>query len=161
FAADIVARNIDRILRLPGTANFPNAVKRRQGRQQCRAKWEEHNERSYKLDRFPPREPTAPSSSAGPVGTVTELPPNVTEKLHLTSAAGYATRSELLFSFLLAAARVRNVADETIITACLNAQFANCVIYQHCKEKGGRKYVTRQLQRARLKSLHNDGEARS
>jgi Mesyanzhinovviridae DNA primase len=38
LCADIVTRNIDRILRLPGTINHPNTVKRNAGRETCKAK---------------------------------------------------------------------------------------------------------------------------
>ena len=38
FGGDASARNIDRLLRLPGTTNYPNAKKRKLGRKECRAR---------------------------------------------------------------------------------------------------------------------------
>jgi hypothetical protein len=46
-------QNIDRILRLPGTINLPNAVKRKAGRVECPTKLIMFNGASYSLDSFP------------------------------------------------------------------------------------------------------------
>ena len=46
-------QNIDRILRLPGTTNLPNAKKRREGRVVCPARLLAFNERVHPLDAFP------------------------------------------------------------------------------------------------------------
>jgi hypothetical protein len=46
-------QNIDRILRLPGTTNLPNAAKKRNGRVPCRTKLLEFNDVAYPLDAFP------------------------------------------------------------------------------------------------------------
>jgi hypothetical protein len=53
-------QNIDRILRLPGTTNLPNAKKRREGRTECPTKLLWFNDASYPLDAFPPGEPGEP-----------------------------------------------------------------------------------------------------
>jgi hypothetical protein len=45
-------RNIDRILRLPGTTNLPNEAKRKKGREQCEAKLIVSNDVSHPLDAF-------------------------------------------------------------------------------------------------------------
>src|SRR5262249_29703697 len=45
-------RNIDRILRLPGTTNFPNATKRARGRTVCQAELIDKNEARYELGSF-------------------------------------------------------------------------------------------------------------
>ena len=49
-------QNIDRILRLPGTTNLPNAVKRKDGRVACPTKLLWFNGASYPLDAFPKEE---------------------------------------------------------------------------------------------------------
>jgi hypothetical protein len=50
-------QNIDRILRLPGTTNLPNAVKLKKGRVACPAKLIQFNEASYPLEIFVPGTP--------------------------------------------------------------------------------------------------------
>jgi hypothetical protein len=54
LGASPATRNIDRILRLPGTVNYPNEVKRKLGRTQCRAELLVHDDVSYPLSAFPP-----------------------------------------------------------------------------------------------------------
>jgi predicted P-loop ATPase len=49
-------QNIDRILRLPGTTNLPNAKKRRDGRTECPTSLLWFNGASYPLDAFPKEE---------------------------------------------------------------------------------------------------------
>src|SRR5262249_13036175 len=46
-------QNIDRILRLPGTINLPNAKKRGEGRMECPTKLLWFDDTSYPLDAFP------------------------------------------------------------------------------------------------------------
>src|SRR5262249_29090538 len=46
-------QNIDRILRLPGTTNLPNAAKRKAGRGTCQSKLLWLNGASYELEDFP------------------------------------------------------------------------------------------------------------
>ena len=55
-------QNIDRILRLPGTTNLPNAKKRREGRVECPTKLLSFNGASYPLDSFPLPEQSKPGS---------------------------------------------------------------------------------------------------
>src|SRR6516225_8751073 len=49
-------QNIDRILRLPGTTNLPNAKKRREGRTECPTRVLWFGDASYWLDAFPREE---------------------------------------------------------------------------------------------------------
>jgi Mesyanzhinovviridae DNA primase len=49
-------QNIDRILRLPGTVNYPNAVKRKAGRVPCLSRLLWFDDVAYPLDAFPPGE---------------------------------------------------------------------------------------------------------
>jgi hypothetical protein len=60
-------QNIDRILRLPGTTNLPNAKKRKDGRVQCPAKLLDFNDAAYALADFP----AARSSGASPKARTT------------------------------------------------------------------------------------------
>ena len=57
LGADPSTRNIDRILRIPGTINYPNAKKRKIGRVECRAKWlVDNGDLVYDLKDFPRHE---------------------------------------------------------------------------------------------------------
>jgi putative DNA primase/helicase len=62
---------------------------------------------------------------------------------------GYASRSALLFAFVTGALGAR-VAEEVIIGACLDEAHAGCAIFEHCQDKGGRAYVERQIERAKI-----------
>jgi predicted P-loop ATPase len=53
LGGDRGTQNIDRIMRLPGTTNLPNAKKRRAGRTECQAKLLWFDDTSYPLDAFP------------------------------------------------------------------------------------------------------------
>src|SRR5262249_20160643 len=55
-------QNIDRILRLPGTTNLPNAKKRKEGRVECPTKLLSINGASYPLESFPLPEQSKPGS---------------------------------------------------------------------------------------------------
>jgi Virulence-associated protein E len=57
LGGDAGTQNIDRILRLPGTTNLPNAKKRKAGRTECQAKLLWFKDASYPLDAFPREEP--------------------------------------------------------------------------------------------------------
>jgi hypothetical protein len=68
-------QNIDRILRLPGTINLPNAKKRKAGRVECRTSLIQFNDATCKLEDFPP--PTASSEQPkrkGKNGSIDALP---------------------------------------------------------------------------------------
>jgi hypothetical protein len=56
-------QNVDRVLRLPGTVNHPNAKKRKDGRVPCLSKLLWFNGASYPLDAFPPPSETGESES--------------------------------------------------------------------------------------------------
>jgi hypothetical protein len=55
-------QNIDRILRLPGTTNLPNAKKRKEGRVECPTKMLAFDGASYSLESFPLPEQIGPGS---------------------------------------------------------------------------------------------------
>jgi P4 family phage/plasmid primase-like protien len=57
-------QNIDRILRVPGTTNFPNAKKLNEGRVKCRATLIESNDSVHALESFPLPEKEAKVSAA-------------------------------------------------------------------------------------------------
>src|SRR5262245_284536 len=53
LGGDAGTQNIDRILRLPGTTNLPNATKLKKGRTECPTRLLWFNDASYLLDAFP------------------------------------------------------------------------------------------------------------
>jgi hypothetical protein len=65
FGASPATRNIDRILRVPGTINYPNEVKRRLGRKVCSAKLIMYDDIAYPLSAFPPHAEDASGNTAG------------------------------------------------------------------------------------------------
>src|SRR5262249_13395804 len=144
-------QNVDRILRLPGTINLPNAKKRNAGRVECPARLIEFNGASHPLDAFP-REPEntkrkAEGKRTG--GGERRLPRDLINMLHLSgdNPADYQSRSELFYAFLCEALR-RGVDENEIIAACVDPALAGHSIHDHVEENGGRDYVKRQIERA-------------
>src|SRR5262249_39779879 len=62
---------------------------------------------------------------------------------------GYATRSALYFAFVTGALGAR-VEEETIAAVSLDEARAGMAIFEHCQENGGRAYVERQIERAKI-----------
>ena len=57
LGGDKSAYNIDRILRVAGTTNYPTAAKRKKGRVECYARWLiDNGDLAYELEDFPPHE---------------------------------------------------------------------------------------------------------
>jgi putative DNA primase/helicase len=144
-------QNVDRILRLPGTVNLPNATKRKAGRVECPARLIEFNGASHPLDTFP-REPEGAKAKAEGKRTgdgERRLPRDLVNMLHLSgdNPAGYQSRSELFYAFLCEALR-RGVDENDIITACIDPALASHSIHDHVEENGGRDYLKRQIERA-------------
>jgi hypothetical protein len=78
-----------------------------------------------------------------------ELLPRVASFLFIEGNGPYTSRSELLFSFLIAALQA-NVADDAIAAACHDQAYARGGIYQHVAGNA-QGYIERQIQRARAK----------
>jgi hypothetical protein len=70
LGGDPSTRNIDRILRLPGTTNLPNKAKKAKGRVPCPTRVLEANDRRYPVEAFEPwvdeSEPEAPKEEPEP-----------------------------------------------------------------------------------------------
>lgn len=146
-------QNIDRILRLPGTINLPNAKKRKSGRVPCPAVLLEFNGGAYALEDFPKLKEEKPREEDPKVKHVKGIPNNVARALYIADAGagapvgGYETRSALFFGFLIDALRA-GVDDEALIEACLNPKFRGMAIYEHIQDNGGEPYIKRQITRA-------------
>ena len=152
FGADPSTRNIDRLFRLPGTTNFPNAKKHKLGRVECRARLIEWNDVAYPLPEFPTK--VLPVEKAEPEASEPsndKLPKRVASLLYIKGSGEYQTRSELLFSFIKSAIGAK-VADRRILGALLDSKFSGCGIFEHVQDNGGRPYAKRQLEQAHDKS---------
>jgi hypothetical protein len=153
FGADPSTRNIDRILRLPGTLNFPNAKKRKAGRTIQRARLLNFHDGAYAVDKFPPHAASAdPETEAKAADSASGIMPKAVEALlYMPTHAPYASRSELLFGFLTGAIKA-GVPPAEIIDQCLQSSGA---IGKHVTDQGkgqGEAYLQRQIERAQKKS---------
>jgi hypothetical protein len=149
-------QNIDRILRLPGTINLPNEVKRRAGRVACDARLIEMNGAFARIEDFPLPAAAGAAGAAAGTGrgrgrprTAHELPTAVRTMLYLTgdTPAGYPSRSELWWAFVNMAIRC-GIDENKIVEECLNATYTGCSIYQHVADNGGEDYVKKQIEKA-------------
>ena len=158
--------NIERLLRLPGTINRPNAVKRKKGRVDCMAGIVRTTDVRYPLALFSKFEAEADDAKAEEKtddGGAAELPPSLRALLYVPDhgannpAGGYETRSHLMFAFVAMALRAK-IDRDAIVTACLDEARRGCAIHAHCTENGGVAYVKRQIERAREKLKENQNE---
>jgi hypothetical protein len=152
FGAKPGTQNIDRILRLPGTWNWPNRKKRNDGRVKCRTKLISYDDTAHPLDAFPPKQRAAANSTERQQSeTPSGLPRGIRALLYHETEAAYQTRSGLLMAFLMKCLRA-NVAEADIVAACLDPAFRGMAIYQHCREQNEpENYIKRQIARARDK----------
>jgi len=152
LGADPVTRNVDRILRVPGSINYPNERKREIGRRKCRAQYLERNGNAvYRLSDFPKHvEAPKEKRKATEQGGNTELPANLRTLLLTKNRGGYPSRHELVFAFVTSAIRA-GLADEVIVDACINQDFSDGGIFAHIEANGGRKYAERQVKQAHAK----------
>lgn len=169
FGADS-CHNVDRIMRLPGTVNRPNAKKRKAGRQLVRAELVEWADGVYELEEFqkaalPAAAPTAPggtdrmvidTAAAPRLDDLSQLPPEVSGSAKIVIAQGRdpddpnrhgASRSEWLFYVCCELVR-GGCSDETIYGIITDPEWP---ISSSVLDKGKmvERYATRQIGRAR------------
>lgn len=161
FEADH-CHNVDRILRLPGTLNRPNAEKKKKGRQVVRANLIEFDEtRVYPAGRFgrAPLETSGPGYVAGKIDTSLrvddlddlglDLPKKTVETIWAGKLDEHESRSEAVLG--VACALVRAGANDSVIYAILMDErypISESVLE---KKSGAHKYAVRQVERAREK----------
>ncbi len=145
-------QNIDRILRLPGTTNLPNKVKREKGRVECQTSLIQFNGVTCKLKDFPP--PTAsskqPNSKPGKNGSIDAMPISPRLKNLIRDIQDpehpYVSRSEQVFAVLIGMARA-GVNDEQIEQIFLDPTYP---ISAHILEQPKpQEYLARQIVKAR------------
>ena len=167
--------NVDRVMRLPGTLNVPDAKKRAKGRKTVRASLVEfHVDRVYSLEEFtaaPPKQVAAnlgwaAGSLANAPGnvrrlsSVDELPSEVLDRTKVIIVQGldpddperYPSRSEWLFCVVCDLIRA-NVSDETIFSVITDPDFG---ISASVLDKGQRseRYAMHQIESAREHAVH-------
>ena len=148
-------QNVDRILRLPGTTNLPDAKKIKAGRVACPAKLLKFNGATCKLEDFPAAAKVKANPKPEPNGKESSIPKMLKTYLSFPDigsgddvAYGECKgRSGLLFSFMRQCIN-ENLSDDTIADACLDSSYSGCAIYNHCMENQGAEYVRRQIKRA-------------
>lgn len=164
FLAADNTQNIDRVLRLPGSVNYPDARKKKKGRKAAQAYVVEELtdwRRTYRLEdipayELPPRPPAMPAPNLDGV-----LPqaldaldaleqwhvPQRTRDLIANGKGNYPSRSEAVFSVSCELVR-RGVPDALVMGILLDARFA---ISESVCELGHKAeaYARRQVERAK------------
>ena len=147
-------QNIDRVLRLPGTINLPNEVKRNAGRVRCEASLIRiTDEATVTFADFPKVTVTAtakPKAGGKKERKKGELPSELKNMLYLTGSkpiGPYESRSELLWAFIKIALR-KGIDENDIIAATLDQTYSAGGLFQHVDEKGGEDYIKTQIEKA-------------
>jgi len=151
-------QNIDRILRLPGTTNLPNAKKRKEGRVECPTKLIAFNGASYPLDAFPQPEQNKPGSPEDGGQHERQRDDEAHDKGEdkldhtiRTGGKGFETRSHAVWYVICEMLR-RKVPDSAIISTLL---YKNNRISDHIygqKDKDPRKYAEKQIAEAKTQT---------
>ena len=164
--------NIDRVMRLPGTVNLPNAKKAAKGRVPALARWVDHNDKAYPLARFSKSEeqasaPEARAVDAAPrhIEELSELDEwNVPNRVKMIIAQGSHpdepkkgdnSRSAWVFDVCCNLVRCR-VPDDIILGLLLDPDWG---ISESVVElgSGAEKYARRQIEKAK-KAVAEDVE---
>jgi hypothetical protein len=165
FGADN-CHNIDRVMRLPGTLNIPDAKKKKKGRTTTLATLVEFNDTEYSLSEFTAATQTNSYNEAGFSGRTVELTGNieryesvddipVDDKTRVLIAQGvdpdeegkYPSRSEALFAVCCALVRA-GLTDDQIYSIITDPEFEISSSVLEKKNKA-EPYAARQIERAR------------
>ena len=150
--------NVDRVMRLPGTLNIPNAKKIAKGRKLALAKLIEFNDLTYLLSDFKPAPPKGSTDKPATFTPSGKYPPidmddprlaKLDSKWKRIAVEGIyddygGDRSAAMMAFTTAGVRV-GVADE-VLASCL----MNCEIGAHIREHSNVAYaLKRTIERAK------------
>jgi Family of unknown function (DUF5906)/RepB DNA-primase from phage plasmid len=150
--ANPACRNVNRLMRLPGTINVLNEKKRKEGREPALAYVVEADwERTFELEDFDIGDLPAPNGRDGdvpaPAGPLRELPPGVMKVVNTGAADRWGgDRSSAVFSVACCAVRA-GWPDEAIAELLLNPN--NKISVHVCEQSQPAKYAARQAARAR------------
>lgn len=163
--------NLDRVMRLPGTINLPDAGKRAKGRKvRLATLLQFHDERVYSLAEFTPGPPRIATGTGGqaevhlkgvppPLTSLDMLPEGVSQRTRMLIVQGddpgdpdrYASRSEVTFAVCRGLVE-GGCDDETIAAILLDPEWP---ISKHTlAQKRCLDYAARQIKRAREKAGH-------
>ncbi len=172
FGADNT-HNVDRVLRLPGTINWPDQKKRAKGREPALASVvASEPARTYDAAQFPKAPPKVAPPSAAPsvaepiarrLASIDDLPAEVPGWCRVLIVQGgdpdhpdkWKDRSKLVLRVCCELLR-RGVDDGTIVGVITDERFG---VSAHVRDKGGRhpaKYAQRQVDRARERVAAED-----
>jgi hypothetical protein len=174
FGADH-CHNVNRIMRLPGTINLPDAKKAKKGRVACPTKLISfYPGHSYDIAKFTAapevQEKHEGALSSGPVkvtvsgnvprlNSVHDLPDSVPDWTKVVIVQGndpddpnrWPSRSEALFAVLCALVRA-GVEDDVIYSVITDKEFG--IAASVLEKRNPEKYALRQLSRAKEESIH-------
>lgn len=174
FTADN-CHNVDRIMRLPGTINRPDAKKRKKGRTEALATLIEWNDTSYAIEKFTKAQKTQAGNDSGfanrtikvsgnlkRLNGVDELPDAVSNKAKVVIAQGhdpneptkFNSRSEWLFFACCEMCRA-NCSDDLIFSVITDPAFGISASVLD-KGSGAERYALRQIERAREEAVDKD-----
>jgi hypothetical protein len=159
--------NVDRLMRLPGTVNYPDPRKIKKGRVPALAKVIECNDTTFDLAQFEKAQTTAPKVAAGGLvveigdkvprlASVDDLPPTVGDKAKVVLVQGHdpdepnkfgSSRSEWLFHVCCQLVRAE-VKDDLIYGIITDPAWAISESVLD-KGRGAHAYAVRQIRRAR------------
>lgn len=171
--ADMACWNMDRIMRVPGTINIPDARKVKKGRTRRAASLIEFNENVYDLDQFECQAaaisgPTAAAPGSAAVANVVQLReipqhvdldaiPQLTEELKEVAVAGlsgrftkrWSSRSEMYFWWIVQCRQLQ-ISQEVVVSILLDDRFG--ISRGVVEKRDQRKYAMRQIYRAEQKA---------